>query len=473
MPLNTDTATREEIQARMGEIRAAVRSNCGRVEALDRQLDDPGADRDAIVGRQNALIAQNNVLLSELGELEANGGEPTAPRPRAQIRDDVGGGRVTDPDAAAAPGREIGRSGGRRNSLTGARTYTELFGRGADTYAGRFESFGAFALAVAGGRPDGRLMNATMTEGEGAGGGFLVPIQFVGALLDDALTMEKVRPYANVVPLTARSANVPIFDYSDGTSSARAGLSLRWGAEATALPEQKAKIADLAMNSKKASIFARVSAELAEDAPLFDKQLSAAMREAVAAGLDAVFLNGTGAGQPLGVLNSGALISVTKESGQSGTLLLQNLAKIAGRLSPASFGRARWLVHPTVVPSLYGMSYTVKNVAGTENVGGSYVQAITQDASGELRIFGRPVDVSDACAPLGTVGDVILADWSRYVIALRKDVTIARDTSRYFDSDELAFKLILRLDAQPQDQAAMKLRDGTNTVSPFVTVETR
>ena len=48
-----------------------------------------------------------------------------------------------------------------------------------------------------------------------------------------------------------------------------------------------------------------------------------------------------------------------------------------------------------------------------------------------------------------------------------------RDNSVYFASDEIAFRLTLRMDGQPQDAAATKLRDGTNTVSPFVALGAR
>jgi HK97 family phage major capsid protein len=376
-------------------------------------------------------------------------------------------GRITaDGAAPALPGRSsISSHDGR---------FANLFGQSYGGQRSPFPSLGAFALSVASGKPDTRLMNATMTEGVGQDGGYLMPVQYLGPILDAALQVERVRPYASVIPMTSNTATAGLFDYQDGTNAARGGLRMLWGAEAAAMSEQKGKLRDITLKASKAYIFCRVSRELAEDAVAFDRQLNAAMIAAVAAGLDAAFVNGTGVAQPLGAVGAGCAVTVTKESGPAAsTLLLQNLAKMVGRLHPSSFARSRWMIHPTVVPTLYLMSFTVKNVAGTENVGGSFVQAITQDADGTLRIFGRPCDVSDACAPLGTVGDVVLADWSRYVIGLRRDATLDRDTSRYFDSDEVAFKLTLRLDGQPGDTSPTKLRDGSNTVSPFVVLETR
>lgn len=353
--------------------------------------------------------------------------------------------------------------------------FNDLFPNRARGPANGFRTFSEFVAAVASGKPDQRLMNATMTEGVGQDGGYAVPVQFLGPLLDASLEMEMIRPHAVVVPMSSKSAVAGLFDYADGTNTARAGLRMLWGAEAAAMTEQKGKLREVTLNATKGYVFVRVSNEQLEDAVAFDRQLGVAMAKAVAAGLDYAFMFGTGVAQPLGVLNAPVLVTITKESGQSSTnpLLLQNLSKMIGRLHPSSYAASRWLVHPTVIPALYMLSVVIQNVAGSENVGGSHVAAVTQDGAGNLRIFGRPVDITDACAPLGTVGDVLLADWSRYCVGLRADASIARDDSRYFDTDETAFKLRVRIDGKPGDAAATKLRDGTNTVGPFIALETR
>jgi HK97 family phage major capsid protein len=143
------------------------------------------------------------------------------------------------------------------------------------------------------------------------------------------------------------------------------------------------------------------------------------------------------------------------------------------RLTPASYSRSVWLVHPTVLPSLLDLTVVVKNVAGTENVGGGHAAAVVQGADGQLRIYGRPVLVTDAASAFSSAGDVILADLSQYAIGLRRDATIEQSRDAYFASDEIGFKLRLRLDGQPMAATATKLRDGTNTVSPFVALGAR
>lgn len=452
----------EALGMQMRGITNQTKSIMGRAESQKRDLTpEEAAKVDTLLAQFNGIECELKTAKLDLADAEQEARDST-PQPRQ-----------TRPNAIA--GNEPGARSRAPNFTQPARTFDAMFRNMADPYGGRFESFGEFALAVANGGNDQRLLrNAGMVSTTGTDGGFAVPLQFLGPILDASLAMEVVRPRANVIPMTTKTATAGIFDYLDGTSGKRAGLQLLWGSEATPLTEQKGKVREMELDAKKGSILVRVSNELANDAPAFDQQLGQAMVAAVAIGLDIAFLSGTGAGQPLGILNSPGTITVAKEGGQAAnTLFLQNLANMVGKLHPASFARSTWLVHPTAVPALYLMSYTVKNVAGTENVGGTAAQAVTQDADGTLRIFGRPVAVTEACSAFSAAGDVMLCDFSRYAIGLRADASIKKDESVYFASDELAFRLTLRVDGQPQDSAATKLRDGSNAVSPFVILGAR
>jgi HK97 family phage major capsid protein len=186
------------------------------------------------------------------------------------------------------------------------------------------------------------------------------------------------------------------------------------------LPSSVASCVAVILKAHKANIFCRVSAELAADVPMFDRQLGSAIVRGNPAGLDIAFLNGTGAGQPLGIINAGNTITVSKEGSQAAsTVLIQNPLEDDGPLSPASFARAVWLIHPTVVVPLYMMSVVVTNLAASEVVGGSNRLCVTVDGNGQVRIFGRPCIVTDACSALSSLGDIILADLSKYLIGMR------------------------------------------------------
>lgn len=462
-------ANRAKIE-RVHDLRARAEVLVERQQAAINAADADGRELTATERHAHQRRAKEiDELIEEADQLDHELDQPVNPRAGGSLSDPIGGlGGHRQPVYGAAAGSR------------GGRTFAATFGQPRDPYGNKFNSLQDFCRAVANvgaGQYDQRLQAAAiypMVEGEGAAGGFLVPMPYLGPLLDGSLEREIVRPHAMVIPTAGASSVVPGFDTTDRTGGKRAGLRLLWGGEATELSEQRGKAREMTIRTDKGNIFVVVSNELLTDAPGFDVALFDAMARACAAGLDQAFLNGTGAGQPLGAFHGATAIEVPKVSGQAGgTLQLENLAAMAGRLNPEGWSRSRWAVHPTVIPALYMLSYTIANRANTETVGGSHVQAVGQAADGSLTIFGRPVDVSDALEPLGTKGDIMLCDWSRYVITMRQDVRLQRDFSQFFSSDSVAFRLIVRLGGQPADPAPIKLRDGSNTTSPFVALATR
>src|SRR5207249_998816 len=68
-------------------------------------------------------------------------------------------------------------------------------------------------------------------------------------------------------------------------------------------------------------------------------------------------VNGTGSAQPQGILNSGCLITVPKETGQAtGTVLTQNVLNMWARMWAPCRQNAVWLIHQDVEPQLQGMT---------------------------------------------------------------------------------------------------------------------
>jgi HK97 family phage major capsid protein len=74
---------------------------------------------------------------------------------------------------------------------------------------------------------------------------------------------------------------------------------------------------------------------------------------------------------------------------------------------------------------------------------------------------------------LGTVGDILLADMSQYVI-IDKDVQAASSIHVQFLTDQVCYRFVYRCDGQPKIAAPLTpFKGGANTLSPFVVVATR
>ena len=176
-------------------------------------------------------------------------------------------------------------------------------------------------------------------------------------------------------------------------------------------------------------------------------------------------INGGGAIGPLGILNADCTVEVAKEGGQAAaTIVAENAVNMYARLWSPSKRRAVWLVNQDVVPQLYGL------VWGT---GTSVVPLFRWGADGEPLLMGRPVLEVEYCATLGTVGDIIFANWKQYKTISKGGMQTARSMHVEFLTGQEVFRFTMRTDGKPKRKSKVTPFKGTLSLSPFVTLATR
>jgi len=220
-----------------------------------------------------------------------------------------------------------------------------------------------------------------------------------------------------------------------------------------------------------------VTDELLEDAPALGSYVSRKAGEKIAFKVNDAIINGTGAGQPLGILNAPCLVSIAKETSQTAaTFHADNAAKMMARMPAKSFGRSTWVINQDVVPQVLKMGFAITTAAGTAaGAGPMYLPPNGLANSGPYgSLLGRPIFVTEACQTLGTKGDVFLADFSKYLAAI-KSGGVKSDTSihLWFDQNITAFRFVLRMNGQPWLSAPIARKNGSNTLSHFITLDTR
>ena len=187
-------------------------------------------------------------------------------------------------------------------------------------------------------------------------------------------------------------------------------------------------------------------------------------------------LNGTGAGQPLGVLKSGCLVTVTKETNQAAsTVLAENVLKMYSRMPARNRANAVWVINQDVEALLPQMAVAVKNVAGTENVGGFPVYIPPGGLTGAQYgvLLGRPIVMTEASPALSSAGDVVLGDFSQYVAITKGQVRAEQSMHFYFDQNMRAFRFVMRMGGMPWLSAPIARKNGSNTLSHFVALGAR
>jgi HK97 family phage major capsid protein len=298
-----------------------------------------------------------------------------------------------------------------------------------------------------------RAFRASMVEGLGGSGGFSVPDQLAAKWLDDALPNEIVRPRATVWPMTSATRDVPGWDGADQSSSLYGGFWMEFLAEEGTGSKQTGKLKKISLEAKKGAIFVDASSELVEDGLGFEAQLEMAVKKSLALGFDYYFLQGVGAGQPLGVLNADSIVTVDKESGQAAdTVLYENVIKMFARMYPAGRSKAVWIANETCIPQLLGMSIDI----GT---GGSLYQVINEK-NGQFSIFGRPVIFSPSMPELGNANDIIFADLSQYAIGLRREMKLEKSNIPGWTEDLVSYRVLVRMDGLPTWDQAITPRNG-------------
>jgi len=303
-----------------------------------------------------------------------------------------------------------------------------------------------------------------LVENVGADGGFLVPQQYVEQLFMLSAFGKYVRERALVIPMRGRQLVIPTLDQT-GTATDRSnlygGVKLTWTEEATEKSETQPAFRQATLIAHKLAAVTQVSDELLADSFMsIETLLSRLFSEAIMNEHDWAFIQGTGAGMPLGIANvgSGATIAVPRAVANA-----ISIADVFNMLTNFTGQSPIWLAHQSTMPEILGLAGPAANP--------SYVWIDNAREGVPMTLFGYPIYFTENCPTLGSRGDLILADWSKYVIGLRQDVTVDASMHYAFVDDVTTWRAVSRIDGRPWLSAPITLRDGTSEVSPFVVLD--
>ena len=321
---------------------------------------------------------------------------------------------------------------------------------------------------------DTRLVAAAQGANETipADGGYLVQVdnstEILRRTFDKAGLASKVRRF----PLGSNSNGMKINalkDNSRATGSRYGGVRGYWLAEAATLTASgPMQFRQMELNLKKLGALLYATDEQLQDASFLEAMMMEAVSDEFAFLVDEAILSGNGAGKPLGFMNAGCKVSVSKETGQAArTIVFENVQKMWSRLWAKSMPNAVWYINQDCYPQLNAMSLVV----GTGGVP-VYLPPGGLSTAPFGTLMGRPVMPIEFCETLGTEGDIILADLSQYMM-IDKSVQSATSIHVAFLTGEQAFRFVYRVDGQPVDNLPITPYKGSATQSPFITLATR
>jgi HK97 family phage major capsid protein len=343
-----------------------------------------------------------------------------------------------------------------------------------------FRSVGEMLQAVfthyksGGSQSDPRLVRAPTGAGEvdPTGGGFLVQVDFAAAIFMLAHDMGELLSQVNKLPISANANGIKIpgiDETSRATGSRWGGVSSSWVAEGTVATPSLPKFRLIEFDLKKMMSVMYTSDELIQDSTALTSIAAQAFSEEVMFMTEDAIFEGTGAGMPLGIMNSPSLITIPIEKGQaSQTLVKENIDKMWARMWARSMKNAKWYINQDVLPQLMAMNQAV----GT---GGQLVYLAPGGLSATpfSTLYGREVVWTEYSSTLGTPGDIVLGDLSQYMLVDKNGVQAATSIHVAFLTDQSVFRITYRVDGKPMWSLPLTPFKGANTKSPFVALAQR
>ena len=339
----------------------------------------------------------------------------------------------------------------------------------------RFASFGeqlmaAYRAATPGGKVDERLTTRAasgLNESTPSDGGFLVQQDFVTELLKRTYETGILASKVKKIPISTNANGMKInaIDEDSRANGSRwGGVQTYWEGEADEITASKPKFRQMELSLKKLTGLCYATDELLQDAAALEAVIRQAFAEEFGFKIDDAILSGSGEGEPLGILNSGAIVTVAKEVSQTDIITVENLIKMGNRLWSRSRANAVWYINQELEPYLYTLKIGDKPV---------YIPAggLSEKPYGTL--FGRPVVPIEQCSAAGEVGDIILADIGQYLLIDKGGIKSASSIHVRFLYDENVFRFIYRVDGKPIWTKPLTPYKGSATVSPFVTLAKR
>jgi HK97 family phage major capsid protein len=303
-----------------------------------------------------------------------------------------------------------------------------------------------------------------MVEGVGASGGFLVPPEQQQTTLAVDAPEAIVRPRATVIRMNRRQFNVPVIDQTVGATGVApwfGGLQVYWTEETGVKTASDMGFKEITLVAHKMTLRTLVSTELLDDSMVSVSDLLMGPRGfggAIPWTEEYSFMRGTGAGQPRGIIGAGATIVVPRQT--QGHIVLDDIVNMYQNFLPS--GNGIWIAAQNTISDLLLMNGPAGNA--------SYVFMPSARDGMPNYLMGMPLFFSDKSPRManGAVGDIMLCDWSYYLIGDRQATTLASSAHEYFSYNKVVFRAEHRIDGQPWLSAPITYENGTDQVSPFV-----
>ncbi len=300
-----------------------------------------------------------------------------------------------------------------------------------------------------------------LSENVPADGGYLLAPQIAPGILENMwgggeiinrVAMDNIGPNSNSMLYNA------VDESSRAAGSRWGGVRGYWMAEGGTITASNPTFRQMELKLKKVAALCYATDELLADSTALESWLSRTVPAELRFQVEDAIYNGNGVGKPQGIMNSNALVSVTRIDANE--VDQTDIANMWSRRY-AGVNDYVWLANSEVFPQLINLTV------------GNFPFLLPMNAGGQgnpaFSLYGAPYLEVEYAAALGTTGDIMLASLSQYQAINKGGIQSASSIHVNFTSDETAFRFIYRIDGQPLWNAAVETFSASATTkSPFV-----
>ena len=296
-------------------------------------------------------------------------------------------------------------------------------------------------------------------------GGYLVPEGLHSGILSVPTEGDFTSGRTTDIPMTTPVVNINALVDKDHSTSVSGGFVVGRRIETQLIATSRQKYEQIKLEATSLTGAAFATEEILSFSPIsFAALMSQGFATQFPSHLLEEKLTGTGVGEMLGVANSDAVITIAKEDSQTNnTVVGLNIAKMRARCF--NYGKAIWHAnHDTLVTLMSA------NLSGAKS--DTFLFAPGNGTDVPATLFGRPIFFTEYASTVGVLNDIMLVDWSQYLVGTLQGMQSASSVHVRFLNHEQTFKFWMSNDGAPWWRSALTPKNG-DTLSPIVTLAER
>lgn len=303
-------------------------------------------------------------------------------------------------------------------------------------------------------------------------GGFLVAPERANTIIQRMYDTGEIASLVNRMPVSGNGIVLPAVDETSRADGSRfGGIASGWLGQGNGLTSGKPKFRAMELKLRKVGAFVYGTDELIADAVAFEAFVNKNVPQELTFRSEDAFINGDGSNKPAGVLNSGAAVTVTRNT--ASRVLYEDVSAMWARMWAPLRKGAVWIIDQSVEQQLEQLSIAIGTagvLAPIYRPAGISVGPNGTQGYSPATLYGRPVLTTEYNAALGTVGDIILTNMGEYTVIDKGGVDQAVSLHVAFLTDESVYRFMYRVDGQLNWNAALTPKSGGSTLSPVVTL---